>query len=113
MLERLVETFCRVDDFCKAFLPRWEAYLLRNGTAPREPEPGICVSEIITILLVLHSLQFKYLKSLYNRVMGDVLRHYFPGMPCYEWFVALAGNSLATRATSASGWRRRYSTGAW
>jgi hypothetical protein len=47
MLERLVETFCAVDDFCKAFLPQWEAYLIRDGTASRGPEPGLCVSEIL------------------------------------------------------------------
>jgi len=89
MLERLVETFCAVDDFCKAFLPQWEAHLIGNGTAPRGPESGLCVSEIITILLVLHGSQFKYLKSFYQGVMGDVLRQYFPGMPCYERFVTL------------------------
>jgi len=59
MLERLVENFCRVDDFCQAFLPQWEAYLIRNGSAPRGPKPGLCVSEIITILLVLHGSGFK------------------------------------------------------
>ncbi len=94
MLERLVETFCAVDDFCKAFLPQWEAYLIRNGTAPRGPKPGLCVSEIITILLVLHSSQFKYLKSFYNGMVGDVLRRYFPKMPCYERFVALQPSVL-------------------
>jgi hypothetical protein len=87
MLERLVETFCAVDDFCKAFLPQWEAYLLRNGTAPRGPAPGLCVSEIITILLMLHGSGFKYLKNFYNGVTGDLLRRYFPAMPCYERFV--------------------------
>jgi hypothetical protein len=94
MLERLVENFCRVDDFCKAFLPQSEAYLIRNGTAPRGPKPGLCISEIITILLVLHGSQFKYLKSFYNGVVGDVLRRYFPGMPCYERFVALQQSVL-------------------
>jgi DDE family transposase len=94
MLERLVETFCAVDDFCKAFLPQREAYLIRNGTAPRGPEPGLCVSEIITILLVLHDLRFKYLKSFYTGVVGEVLRRYFPGMPCYECFVALQPSVL-------------------
>jgi hypothetical protein len=70
MLERLVETFCAVDDFCQAFLPQWEAYLIRNGTAPRGPKPGLCVSEIIMILLVLQDSRFKYLKSFYNGVSG-------------------------------------------
>ena len=42
MLERLVETFCAVDDFCKAFLPQWKAYLIRHGSAPRGPAPRPC-----------------------------------------------------------------------
>jgi hypothetical protein len=25
MLDRIVEVFCEVDDFCQAFLPQWEA----------------------------------------------------------------------------------------
>jgi IS5 family transposase len=94
MLEQLVENFCRVDDFCKAFLPQWEAHLIQNGTAPRGPKPGLCVSEIITILLVLHGSQSKYLKSFYNGVVGEVLRRYFPGMPCYERFVTLQQSVL-------------------
>jgi len=89
MLDRLVETFCAVDDFCQAFVPQWEAYLLRTGTAPRGPQPGLVVSEIITILLMLHSSRSKYLKSFYQGIMGDVLRQYFPGMPCYERFVTI------------------------
>ena len=69
MLERLMETFCAVDDSCRAFLPQWEAYLLRNGTASRGPEPGLSVSEIITILLMLHGSRFKYLKSFYQKFL--------------------------------------------
>jgi hypothetical protein len=63
MLDRLVETFCALDDFCQAFVPQWEAYLLGTGSAPRGPQAGLCVSEIITISLVLHSSQCRYLKS--------------------------------------------------
>ena len=94
MLERLVETFCAVDDFCQAFLPQWATYLPSNGTAPRGPKLGLCVSEIITILLMLHGSQFKYLKSFYHGVVGEVLRRYFPGMPCYERFVTLQQSVL-------------------
>jgi hypothetical protein len=89
MLERLVETFCEVDDFCQAFVPPWAAYLIGTGAAPRGPQPGLCVSEIITILLMLHSARCKYLKSFYQGVMGDVRRQYFPDMPCDERFVTL------------------------
>jgi hypothetical protein len=68
--------------------------LIANGTAPRGPKPGVCGSEVITILLMLHGSGSKYLKSFYNGVVGDVLRRYFPGMPCYERFVALQPSVL-------------------
>ena len=62
MLDRIVEVFCEVDDFCQAFLPQWEASLLgTSGPAPRG-QPGLSTSEIITLLLVLHSSCFKHLK---------------------------------------------------
>src|SRR3954469_9718385 len=54
MLDRIVEVFCEVDDFCKAFLPQWEASLIgTGGPAPREP--GLSPSEIITLLLTVQS----------------------------------------------------------
>ncbi len=90
MLDRIVEVFCEVDDFCTAFLPQWEASLLATGgAAPRGPEPGLSPSEIITLLLVLHSSGFKHLKSFYHGFADPLLRGYFPGMPCYEHFVSL------------------------
>ena len=89
MLDRIVEVFCEVDDFCKAFVPHWEASLLGpGGPAPRGPQPGLSTSEIITLLLVHHSSGFKHLKSFYHGFAEPLLRGYFPGMPCYEHFVA-------------------------
>jgi hypothetical protein len=90
MLDRIVEVFCEVDDFCQAFVPQWEASLLgTGGPAPRGPQPGLSPSEIITLLLVHHSSGFKYLKSFYHGFAEPLLRGYFPGMPCYEHFVSL------------------------
>src|SRR3954471_20520807 len=67
MLDRIVEVFCEVDDFCQVFLPQWEASLRGpGGPAPRGPDPGLSPSEIITLLLVHHSSGFKYLKSFYH-----------------------------------------------
>src|SRR3954471_15771525 len=47
MLDRIVEVFCEVDDFCQAFLPQWEASLIGTGG----PAPRVSTSEIITLLL--------------------------------------------------------------
>src|ERR671911_926750 len=56
MLDRIVEVFCEVDDFCQAFLPQWEASLLgTGGPPPRGPEPGLSPSEIITLLLTVQA----------------------------------------------------------
>jgi Transposase DDE domain len=90
MLDRIVEVFCEVDDFCQAFVPQWEASLIgTGGPVRRGPEPGLSPSEIITLLLVFHSSGFKYLKSFYHGFAEPLLRGYFPGMPCYEHFVTL------------------------
>ena len=89
MLDRLTEVFYEIDDFCKAFDAQWQTYLLGSGAAPRGPKPGLAVSEIITLILVLHSSRFKYLKNFYQGVAIPMLRQYFPGMPCYEQFVTI------------------------
>ncbi len=64
MLDRLVEVFCEVDDFCKTF--QWELarHLIGASEKPRGPDAGLCDSEIIAILLVPHRSGFKYLKNL-------------------------------------------------
>ncbi|MBV8453662.1 MAG: IS982 family transposase [Deltaproteobacteria bacterium] len=89
MLDRLTEVFCEVDDFCQAFDAQWKVHLLGSGAAPRGPKPGLAVSEIITLLLVLHSAGFKYLKNFYQGFAMPMLRPGFPAMPCYEQFVTI------------------------
>src|SRR3954463_14701570 len=96
MLDRIVEVFCEVDDFCKAFVPQWEASLLGpGGPAPRGPQPGLSTSEIITLLLVLHSSGFKYLKSFYHG------------------FAEPLATFLACRATNTSSACRKVPSSRW
>src|SRR5215469_3695671 len=89
MLDRLTEILCEVDDFCQAFEAPEKAYLLGSGVAPRGPKRGLSVSEIITLLLVLHSSQFKYLKNFYQGFALPLLRQYFPALPSYEQLVTI------------------------
>src|SRR5918995_6593141 len=85
MLDRIVEVFCEVDDFCQAFMPQWEASLLGpGGPAPRGPHVVQRDHHAAA-----HSSGFKHLKSFYHGFAEPLLRSYFPGMPCYEHFVAL------------------------
>jgi hypothetical protein len=87
MLERLTEVLCEIDDFCQTFEAQWQTYPLGTEAVPREPKPGLSVSEIITLLPVLHSFRFKYLKNFYQGIAMPLLRPCFPGLPCYEQFV--------------------------
>jgi hypothetical protein len=93
-LDRLVEIFCEVDDFCKAFQDALESHLLGNGRGSRGPDPGLADAEIITLLLGLHSSGFKYWKNFYTSPIGEVLRRYFPGMPGCERFMVLPQRAL-------------------
>src|SRR3954451_15413038 len=62
MLDRIVEVFCEVDDFCQAFVPQWEASLLGpGGPAPRGPHVAQRDHHAAA-----HSSGFKHLKSFYH-----------------------------------------------
>ena len=46
----IVELFCRVDDFCKEFMPEYENRLLINGNKLIDTD-RLNISEIITIMI--------------------------------------------------------------
>src|ERR1700709_2600401 len=95
MFDRLVEDFCQFDDFFRGFYPRWEARLLTQGAArgkKRGAEAGLAESEIMTILVLYHSLHFKNFKTFYEGVVLVLLRSAFPKAPCYARFIALTSH---------------------
>src|SRR5690349_17238961 len=86
MFDRLVEDFCQIDDFCRAFYPCWQARLLPEATQPakrRGPEAGLADSEIMTIIVLCHSSRFRHFKAFYQGVVLALLRPAFPKAPCY------------------------------
>src|SRR6201995_1440533 len=92
MFDRLVEDFCQFDDFCQAFYPRWEALLLRQGAQlarRRGPQAGLADSEVMTILVLYHSSNFRHFKAFYEGIVRPLLRSAFPKAPCYARFIAL------------------------
>jgi hypothetical protein len=92
MLDRIVEDFCALDDFCQAFQPRWRARLLTEGAPPgrkRGPAAGLADSEIMTIVVLYHGSNFKNFKTFYQGVVLTLLRSCFPAAPCYARFIAL------------------------
>jgi hypothetical protein len=64
MLDRLVEIFCVMDDFYKAFFPLWAALQLSVGKRwERGPECGLSESEIMTIVALYHGSRYRYFKN--------------------------------------------------
>ncbi len=53
-MDSLLELFCDVDDFCKAFLPIWNHQLLASGHKHRQRARSLTISEIMTILIAFH-----------------------------------------------------------
>lgn len=91
MLDRLVEIFCQIDDFCKDFFPQWEAYMVSEGNncSKRGPQSGLVESEIMTILVLYHRSHFKHFKVFYEGVILQWLHPAFPGAPSYQRFIEL------------------------
>jgi Transposase DDE domain len=95
MFDRLVEDFCQFDDFCQAFCPHWEALLLGQGAQSarkRGPQAGLVDSEIMTILVLYHSSNFRNFKAFYEGIVLTLLRSAFPKAPCYARFIALTNH---------------------
>ena len=93
--DRLVEDFCQFDDFCQAFYPHWDARLLKQEAQPakkRGPQAGLADSEIMTILVLYHSSNFRHFKAFYEGVVLALLRPAFPKAPCYARFIALTNH---------------------
>jgi hypothetical protein len=87
-----VEDFCQFDDFCQAFGPHWQARLLSDEAQPakkRGPQAGLADSEIMTILVLYHSSNFRNFKAFYEGVVLAWLRLAFPKAPCYARFIAV------------------------
>src|SRR3954451_24600479 len=98
MLDRIVEVFCEVDDFCKAFVPQWEASLLGpGGPAPRGPHVAQRDHHASA-----HSSGFKHLKSFYHGFAEPLAT--FPACP------ATNTSSPCRKASSCRWWSSSSAT---
>lgn len=87
----LTETFCAVDDFCKALFKEAEAIpKLTTVDLPRREQPEkLSLSERMTVLILFHQKGFRNFKTFYNSYVCYYLRREFPYLVSYERFVAL------------------------
>lgn len=84
----LLELFCDVDDFLRAFAPQWKASQLQAGKQ-RERAGRLCASEVMTILIHFHQSHYRTFKAYYTEHVQVHLTREFPQLVSYSRFVAL------------------------
>ena len=85
----LLELYCHVDEFVKAFLPEWNKYMVKNRKRKRNRLSRLSPSEIITILIHFHQSHYRDFKSFYLLHVCQYLKPEFPKLLSYNRFVAL------------------------
>jgi hypothetical protein len=72
-VNKSIDIFCDVDDFCHQFLPIREASLIANGTKKRRCQSKMTTSECMTIVIAFHQSNHRSFKSFY---IGLVQRYW-------------------------------------
>ncbi|MGP5156366.1 IS982 family transposase [Pseudoalteromonas prydzensis] len=88
-MNKLVETYCDVDDFSKLFFPSWQRILLENGEIKRRRACRSSPSEVMTIIIHFHQSHYRDFKNYYLHYVCRQLKAYFPELLSYTRFLAL------------------------
>ena len=93
MRDKIIETFVKVDDFCKEFSNEFSKYKqdqIESGAKTRNRTSSLSESEIITLLITFHSGQFRNFKSFYLYYVCVHLKSDFPKLVSYNRFIELS-----------------------
>ena len=88
-MNKLVETYCDVDDFCQLFIPHWQRILLENGEMKRNRACRLSSAEVMTIIIHFHQSHYRDFKNYYLHYVCRQLKPYFPELLSYARFLAL------------------------
>ena len=92
----LVELFCDVDDFCRAYA-KWEL-AQKLGTLPSKgPKARLALSEMMIFVIFFHQTRHSDFKTSYNGFVRTYLRREFPGLVSYHRFVELMPRIILPR----------------
>lgn len=86
-MNNLIDIFCDVDDFCKVFIPEWEACLITNGEVKRRRIKRMSNAEIMTIIISFHHSHYRDFKNFYLGYVAKYLKSYFPSLLSYTRFI--------------------------
>lgn len=93
-MHKLVDLFCHVDDFCKAFLPQWQQLQLESGERKRHRKGRMSESEIMTIIIAFHMSHQRDFKNFYLGIIHRYHKNEFPTLLSYTRFLEVMPSVL-------------------
>ncbi|PHM57352.1 transposase [Xenorhabdus hominickii] len=93
-MDKLVELFCDVDDFCRAFIPQWTQFCLENRYRQRHRQDRMSLSEIMVILVLFHMSAHRNFKTFYLGFIWQYHHKDFPTLLSYTRFISVAPSVL-------------------
>jgi hypothetical protein len=90
----ILPIFCDIDDFCLFFEPVWQQRLLSEKARQRQRASTLCLSEVMTIIVLFHTSSYRNFKSYYIEYVMKHLLWAFPRLPSYNRFVELKPSAL-------------------
>jgi hypothetical protein len=89
----IVRLFCEVDDFIKQHQEEWKQILLECSSQNRQRETKLSLSEITTIVIMFHQVNFRTFKHFYLH-LHQFYNKEFPDLVSYSRFVRLIPRCL-------------------
>jgi hypothetical protein len=98
--DKITEIFCLVDDFCKEFDKAKEGHVLESTPAKNTRKRAFKMSdsEVITIMILFHTGQFRNLKHFYINYVKLHLQSEFPQTVSYNRFTELQQKAVMPMA---------------
>tara|TARA_B110000014_G_C19989540_1_gene512524 strand:+ start:80 stop:964 length:885 start_codon:yes stop_codon:yes gene_type:complete len=93
-MDKLVEIFCDVDDFCKVFIPQWELQLLADGTRKGQRKGRMTPSEIMSIIILFHMSHHRDFKNYYIGYISNFYKNDYPNLLSYTRFLEVMPSVL-------------------
>ncbi len=90
----ILPVFCDIDDFCRFFEPLWKRQLLSTGERQRERAAQLCLSEVMTIIVMFHASSYRNFKAYYIEHVMKQYAEAFPRLVSYQRFVELMPSAL-------------------
>lgn len=85
----VTELFCSIHDFWKKFEPLWKEKMINGDKRGPKRVPGLCYSEVMTVIVLFHIVGFRNFKTFYNGYLLRYLKSDFPNLPSYNRFLEL------------------------